>query len=415
MKKFMIVFLFSFVLLSNVHALDISIYSDNALLYNVEENRIMYEKNKDEKAYIASLTKVMTALVVLDQEMDLTKKIDLKKVDYEYLSKMDLMVSTLDTSKTYTYLDLLYSFILESSADCGYALVLDVSKNVDEFSKLMNDKAKEIGMASSHFSNPVGLDEKTHYSTMSDMLKLMQAAMKNKTLKKIMDSREYTTSNGITVKHTFSHYLDRFKLDMPYLKGGKTGYNDIPGYALMSYANKNDSTYILITTNASYSADNPRHFRDAKKLYEYFFNHYGYHTIVKKNDTLLTLDTKFLKEDKIIIKASKDVVKYMNHDYDKEKISFVYDGEKEVTYHFKDYLLGTLKVYYGDELLETIDIHLNQKVHFSILKFVLFYKYVIGGIVFVVILLVIFLFIMKKRKNGDIMKEINEEEEVEIL
>lgn len=408
MKKLSIIMAFLYLLIiPNVYAKNLDIYSKNALLYNVEEDKIMYQKNKDEKAYIASLTKVLTALVVIEKEPNLDKKIDFKKVDYKFLKDKDLKISSLDSNKEYTYKDLLYSFILESSADCGYALALDTSKNIEEFSKLMNKKAQELNMKDSKFSNPVGLDEKDNYSTMSDMLKLMKASLKNKTLKKIMSTKEYTTTNDKKVHHTFVDWEETYDLNMPYLKGGKTGYNDIPGYALLSYANKNNSTYILVTTNASYEYDNPKHFKDAKKLYEYYFNNYEYQSVIKKDENLVSLNTKFLKEDKVTIKANKDIVAYLEKDYNKEAIKIEYKGIEIITPTTKkNSKLGTASIYYKDDLLKTIDITLNQKTHISVLKLIKHYKAeIIMSII--IIMFVATLIIIKKYESKKIDKKDN--------
>ena len=239
MKRFLI-FIFCFLLLSisNVYAEEFNIYSDNAILYNIEEDKILYEKEPEEKVQIASMTKVMTALVVLDHEKDLNKEISFKDVDFDFIKKEDLSISTLDSDRTYTYKEFLYSFILESSADCGYALALDVGKTNKNFSKLMNDKAKELGMNNSKFNNPIGLDdEKNHYSTMNDMLTLMKAALNNETLKEIMSTMKYKI-DGNYIYHTIYGYQKKFDLEMPYLVGGKTGFNTIPGYALASFAER---------------------------------------------------------------------------------------------------------------------------------------------------------------------------------
>lgn len=411
MKKLSIIMMVLYLLIiPNVYAKNLDIYSNNALLYNVEEDKIMYQKNKDEKAYIASLTKVLTALVIIEKEPNLDKKINFKKVDYKFLKNEDLKISSLDANKEYTYKDFLYSFILESSADCGYALALDTSKNIKEFSKLMNKKAQELNMKDSKFSNPVGLDEKDNYSTMSDMLKLMKASLKNKTLKEIMSTKEYKTSNNKKVHHTFVDWEKTFDLNMPYLKGGKTGYNDIPGYALLSYANKNNSTYILITTNASYENANPKHFKDAKKLYEHYFNNYGYQKAIKKDENLINLNTKFLKEDKVTIKADEDIIMYLEKDYNKEDIKIDYKGIKTITpITRKNSKLGTASIYYKDDLLKTIDITLNQKTHISLLKLIKYYKeeIIIATVImmFITTLIIVKQYECKKEDNKNEIKK----------
>ena len=400
-KIFIILFLGIISLIPNiVKAETFSTYSNNIIVYNLEENKIMYEKNKEEKASIASLTKVMSALIVIENEKDLNKKIDFSKVDFNFLKQEDLSISSLDTTKTYTYKDFLYSFIMQSSADCGYALALDTSSSLDNFIKLMNQKARELGMKNTSFSNPVGLDDIKNYSTMEDMLKLMKYSLNNKTLKTIMSTFNYKTSKGDIIHHTILGYQKKFNLDMPYLKGGKTGYNDDPGYALMSYANKNNSTYIIISTNAPYDINIPKHLKDAQKLYEYYFKNYGYQKIIEKNDIILTLKTKYLKEDKINIKSKKDILYFTKNNYNKEDITTKYQGKNTVTIKDKQGdKLGTLKIYYKNDLIDTIDITLDEKTHFSILKFITSNIYIISAIITYAVITLTTILIIKRIKN----------------
>ena len=401
MKKVFILIIFIITIsISNVYAEKLNIYSDNAILYNIEENKVMYEKNPDEKVQIASMTKVMTALVVLEHEKDLQKEINFKNVDFDFLKDEDLSVSTLNRKKTYTYKEFLYSFILESSADCGYALALDVAKTNKNFSKLMNEKAKELGMKNSKFNNPIGLDdEKNHYSTMNDMLILMKAALANETLKKIMSTMKYKIDNDY-IYHTIYGYQKKFNLKMPYLTGGKTGFNDIPGYALASFAEKNDSSYILVTTNASYEYDNPKHLKDAKKIYEYYFNNYGYHTVIDKDNLFITFNTKYLKEKKIRIKSKEDVVLLLNNNYKEDDIKYDYTGIKTITNHNKkgDFL-GTIKVYYKDDVKKEIKIYLDKDIHKNIIGFIEYHKYIIIASLCYITIIISTIIILRKIKK----------------
>ena len=391
---FFICIFIAFFTFSSVHAEKFDIYSKNAILYNVDEDKVMYEKNADKKAYIASLTKVMTAMVVLDKEPNLDKKINLKGIDYEFLKEKDLAISTFDRKKDYTYRDFLYSLIMESSADCGYALALDVSS---DFPSLMNDMAKRLGMKNSSFSNPVGLDEVDNQTTMRDMLILMRSALDNELLKNMMSTFKYKVSSGEVIYHTIYSYLKTFELDMPYLKGGKTGNNDIPGYALMSYASKGDSTYILITTNASFEYGTPKHLMDAKTIYEYYFKNYKYYNVIDKGDVLASLDTKYLKLDKVNIKAKDDIRLFYDKSYDKKNLSLRYKGVSIVTPKYKkNDFLGNVNVYYKDEFIKSVPVYLDLDTHVSFKGFFGYYRnLIIAGVCY--ILIFIFTFVVVRR------------------
>lgn len=115
---FLIIFICLFAI-TTVNAEEFNIYSKNAIFYNINYDKVMYEKNSDEKAYIASLTKLMTALIVIENVSNFDEEISFDKVDYKFLFKKDMALSSLNHNKKYTYEDMLYDFVMESSGDCG--------------------------------------------------------------------------------------------------------------------------------------------------------------------------------------------------------------------------------------------------------------------------------------------------------
>ena len=410
MKKifYLILISFSFLIIGNVNATEFNIHSKNAILYNVEEKTIMYQKNKDQKVLIASLTKVMSTMTILEKNPNLDKKIKLDKVDYKFLKEKDLTISSYDKDKEYTYKDLLYSFIMESAADCGYALAIDTGGTVDNFVKDMNEEARELGMKNSHFSNPVGLDDVENYSTMEDMLKLMMKSLDNKDLKDMMSTFKYRASDGTKVYHSLYKYVNKNTKDkkakrlyMDYLKGGKTGTEDIPGHALMSYANKNGSTYILVTTNAKDNVYDPEHIEDAKTIYDYYFNNYGYYTLINKDFVLTTLKTKYLKEKKIDIKMDDDIKYFTDKTFEKNKVVVKYEGEKVVTPKYKKGdKLGNAYIYYDNNLIKTIRVNLPYETHMSFTDFIIYNKYLIIAIIsYLAIILGTIIIVVKIKKR----------------
>lgn len=378
--------------IDTVFAFDFKVYSKKALLINLNEDKILYEKNIDDKTYIASLTKIMTAIVALENISDLNKT---NKIRYEDIMPFayDTSLSGLSLNKSYTYYELLYGLMLESGADCAHALARIVAGDVSKFVKLMNKKAKELGMSNTHFANPTGLDNKNNYSTARDISVLFKYAISNKDFYKIMSTMTYNV-DGIKLKHTILYNLEKFNLSLPYLIGGKTGTETKAGYCLATVANYNDVDYMLIVLN---SDNAPNHFIDTKNIYEYYMNNYNYYSLIKANDVLKTFDTKYLKEKKISIKATKDYSYYLKNNY-KGKIKFKYDGIEVINNKIKKGdVLGTYSVYYEDNLLEEIPIYLNLETSFSIISFIGYHKdiFIIGTFVVLMILLII---VIKRKK-----------------
>lgn len=391
MKKLLLLITLSFICI-NVSALELNISSDNVVMYNMKDSKILYEKNSNEKVQIASLTKIMTAIVTLDTIKDLNNRITLTSADFENIIKENLVSAGFRKGQTVTYLDLLYGLLLPSGADAANALTRVVD---DDFIDLMNDKAKELGMNDTHFSNSIGLDSKNNYSTVNDVYKMFSYALKNEQFRKIITTSKYTISDGsFTVRSTVKNN----KLVGSYLLGGKTGTTDGAGLCLASLAFFDDSEFILITTGAPYDKKGRHNLEDAKVIYEYFKDNYDYQTIVSKGDIILSLDTKYLKKDKIDFYVSNDIVTYLPNNVDKRKITYKYDGIKVVDSSMKKGdKLGKVKIYYDGNKIDSVDIIMKETPKFSIFKFIGVHK--VSFILGILTLFIILLFVIKRKRK----------------
>ena len=175
--KYILLIIIAFTILP-VYADEINLKSSNVIIYNLNDNTILYEKNKDEKVSVASLTKLMTALVAIEKIKDLKEEIQFIQSDYDKLLEQDASSSSLKREEKHTHEDLLYGLILESGADCANALARLTYGNDEEFVKQMNLKAKQLNMTNTSFSNTIGLDDKNNYSTMTDMAILLKEDLK---------------------------------------------------------------------------------------------------------------------------------------------------------------------------------------------------------------------------------------------
>ena len=159
--------------------------------------------------------------------------------------------------ETVTVRDLLYGAMLPSLAECCEALARLVSGSEDNFAALMNQKAAELGMKNTHFTNPTGLTDTEHYSSAADMAKLLQAALHNATFRTIFTAEHYTTTataqhpEGVSLTSTLLGKLDGTELPTgTRIEGGKTGYTAAAGLCLASLATVNGKEYILVTLAA---------------------------------------------------------------------------------------------------------------------------------------------------------------------
>lgn len=246
-----------------------SLYSSNAIIVSLGGGDVLYDLSADEQIYPASLTKIMTAIIVIESGVNPNDTIVLEQDTYNQVISQNLMTAGLLPGESYSIKELLYGLILESGADCALGLAKYVSGTETEFAELMNSKAIELGMRGTHFTNSTGRHDRDHYSTVKDISALLAYSLQNDTFYKIFTSRYYETENPTPV--TFNSTLfsktsgefENFRL-----LGGKTGYTYESGQCLASLWEAHGNYYILVTAGA-YVEDNyseTRHIMDALAL-----------------------------------------------------------------------------------------------------------------------------------------------------
>lgn len=364
--KYLIIFLFLLIPI-NINALEIN--SEHAILYNMNEDMVLYEKDADTRTYIASLTKIMTTIVAIENIDDINEYVTIPYEALDGLIEANASVAGFRLGQKVTYKDLLYGILLPSGADATKTVAYYIAGSEDNFVDLMNKKAEELGLTNTHFANTSGLDTDNHYSTVREMSIILKYALQNETFKEIYTTNTYTTSdNSLTFKSVYSNYLNRYDLENKYVYGSKTGYTTLAGYCLSTIANYDGVEYMLITTNADGTSNYPLHIMDAQMIYDYYTSNYHYLDIINKSDTLITLDTKNSKEDKLEIKANETISKYLNNEITEDDFTFDYSGLKEVNYFTDKGQIGTLNIKLDNEIIETIPIIYSGGLTFSFIS-----------------------------------------------
>lgn len=327
----MIITFVLFIPIIKVNATELDeINSKNVILYNLNDDNILYEKNSDDKVLIASMTKIMTTIVAIENINDMDEKITLNDQIFSSLAN-DLSFAGFKKGEVVTYRDLLYGALLPSGADATHALAVFISGSEEEFVKLMNKKAEELGMTNTNFTNTIGIEDNNnmHYSTVKDVALLLKYSLKNKEFKKIFTTEKYTTSdNLLNFKSTKLKMSEKNGIDLSFIKGSKTGYTSKAGLCLASIANYNNVNYLLVTAGADYKTNKINHFLDAKNIYEYYFTNYGYKKILKKDQVLKKIKTKY-KEDVNIIQ-NKNIELYLKNDIKNKDLTYKYKGIKNL-------------------------------------------------------------------------------------
>lgn len=257
---------------SAVKELDITgINSSYAVLMQAGSGRVVGDINGETPMYPASMTKIMTTIVAIENLSDLNQEITVTNDMIANLYAQDATQAGFQPGETVQAIDLLYGVMLPSGADCCIALADTIAGSEEGFVELMNQKAEKLGLENTHFCNTTGLHADDHYSTAKDIAELLRYALKNSTFREIIESPYHSTPgtnvhpDGITFYSTmFKNLSDTTVIDGK-IMGGKTGFTSEAGCCLASFAEIDDIEYILVTAGA-YQAGTP-HIDDAVKLY----------------------------------------------------------------------------------------------------------------------------------------------------
>lgn len=230
--------------------------SHNAILIRLKDNTTLMQKNSEEKIYPASLTKMMTAIVVIENLNDLKGKITLTNSAFQGLYGADASMAGFKPGEQVMAMDLLYGALLPSGAECCIGLADHIAGSQQNFVKMMNQKAAELGMKNTHFENATGLQNENHYTTVKDLAILLSYALQNDTFREIFTSSRHSTGptnkhpGGITFYSTMFKELNNQNIIDGEILGGKTGYTDEAGLCLASLAKVGKQEYILISAGA---------------------------------------------------------------------------------------------------------------------------------------------------------------------
>ena len=196
------------------------------------------------------------------------------------------------------------------------------------------------------------------------MAQILMYSLKNPKFKEVFETKTYVASNGKELKATLNHYGK--DVDVSLITGSKTGYIEKAGRCLASTSSFNGSDYLLVTLNA-YSTDMGVHVKDALTVYNYYKDNYSYHDYLSEEDVMIKLNTESSKENEVIVKAGINKRIYYDNSFDKEKVEYVYNGEKIVSpFTKKGSKLGEVIVKYNGEDIDKFDLTYNDELTFSL-------------------------------------------------
>lgn len=355
---------------------DVSAYS--YMLFDQNTGNILASENIDDKVYPASTTKILSAIVILENA-ELDEIVTVTDEAYWNIIVGSSSAGIVEGEQM-TVENMLYCMMLASANEAANALAIHVAGSIENFVGMMNLKAVQLGAYDSNFVNPNGLHDENHYTTAHDMGIITKYALKDETFAQIVKTAQKTipeTNMNPEKKVYTTNYLIYRKTDpryYEYANGIKTGTTTPAGNCLISQAEKNDMQLITLIFGCEKDPGTGENmvFYKAKELFEWGFSNYYTATLVEQLQPKITIPVRLSSQnDYISLKTATDVTGLVPNDYDESKLEFKYSVPENVDAPIAvDEKLGTLQVsydgvYYGTiDLLAVNDVEMSQVLYY---------------------------------------------------
>ncbi len=278
MKKAILTFIILILASSNVYGAQVGeIYARGAVLMDMNTKRVLWERSSDLELAVASTTKIMTALIALENgNLEETATVSQRAAS---APKVHL---GLKKGEQYRLKDLLFPLMLESSNDAAVVIAEYVGGSVENFADIMNKRAEEIGANNTFFVTPNGLDQNGNHSTAYDMALITCEALENEEFLKLIGTLSYTLSST-DGKRTFTvNNKNRLLREFEGALGVKTGFTGMAGHCFVGAAEKDGATLISVVLGSGWGTSKEKKWIDTKKLLNYGFNNYSLEKVLEK-------------------------------------------------------------------------------------------------------------------------------------
>lgn len=344
---------------------DLNLTAKEVGVYELKNLNPIFEKDARKQVPIASLTKIMSAIVCLEN-VDMNEKVivDLPAIKKYY--DEEYSVAGLKDKQEISYIDLVETMLLPSGADSGACIALNTFHDYDKFIQAMNDKARELGMNYTHFSNAIGMDDKDNYSTVEDMAIMMKYAMDNEFIKYGLTQYGHTIQDGTrTVHNALFQLANIYAIDVSNITGGKTGFTGDAGYCLLSYSETTPEPLICIVLGSEVKKGTLYHLSETELIYETINETYCEKDLVSEGDVIVTLPAIRSTKDEINIQAIESIQTIMKKEdeVDKSQLEIKYEGKEVLSPDDKvGDTLGKIDVYYKGKYIGSEEVKLTRRV-----------------------------------------------------
>lgn len=379
MKKRILLFITLFITLINIYTLsfaneinstDLAIYSSGAVLMDYQTGKILMQKDMNKKLYPASTTKILTAIIAIEN-LNLTDSLTASKSAVMAIPS-GYSNAGIKAGEVLSVSDLLDMFLIHSANEIGYIFGEQISGSIEKFADLMNQKAIEIGCTNTHFTNPSGIHDINHYSTAYDMALIARYCMNNETFKNIVNKKNckvsatelypqerfYKNTNSLLDSSNKRYYYE-------YATGIKTGFTTQAKNCLIASASKDGLNLIAVMLGAEATENGlSGRYTDAKNLFNYGFENYEKKEFLQSNSIVKKLKiknaTKDTKELNLVAKSSLSTI--FNINFDTSSLNPIIEINQNISAPIsKDTILGKITytidgISYSSDLIASSDV-----------------------------------------------------------
>ena len=351
----------------------------------MDNDQVLYDLNADERRYPASITKVMTAILVLEaisrEEISLDTMVTVPQSVLDTIPS-DASNAGIKAGEQLSVKDLLYCMMVRSANEAAAVLAITVAGDLESFAALMNQRAQELGMTGTHFVNSNGLHHPDHYSTAHDLYIMCKEAMSHALFREIVSTGQYTVqptnlnekqrtlynTNGLLVRYSYAGYVYNGTI------GIKTGTTPEAGYCLASAVSRNGHTLAAIVLGAETIENDAgivverKQFSQSIKLYDWAFDNFTPTTLLDGANYREEVPARFsLQSDHIIVQPTDSVTAFIPGEYDETLLELQLDlkGGGAFAPITKDQILGTYTVLYAGQVYGTVDAAAVNDLEFS--------------------------------------------------
>lgn len=379
MKKRILLFITLFITLINIYTLsfaneinstDLAIYSSGAVLMDYQTGKILMQKDMNKKLYPASTTKILTAIIAIEN-LNLTDSLTASRSAVMAIPS-GYSNAGIKAGEVLSVSDLLDMFLIHSANEIGYIFGEQISGSIEKFADLMNQKAIEIGCTNTHFTNPSGIHDINHYSTAYDMALIARYCMNNETFKNIVNKKNckvsatelypqerfYKNTNSLLDSSNKHYYYE-------YATGIKTGFTTQAKNCLIASASKDGLNLIAVMLGAEATENGlSGRYTDAKNLFNYGFENYEKKEFLQSNSIVKKLKiknaTKDTKELNLVAKSSLSTI--FNINFDTSSLNPIIEINQNISAPIsKDAILGKITytidgISYSSDLIASSDV-----------------------------------------------------------